>query len=123
MVSILVSLLLKNVNVAYLSGLAFSIAATVNLPTIILSLYWRGLTTQGALAGIIGGMVVSLFAVVGGPSFMGKEAIFPLSNPGIVTIPLGFFITYVVSKATADKVSDVKYEELSVRAHSGLGAE
>lgn len=122
-VSILVSLLLKNVNVAYLSGLAFSIAATVNLPTIILSLYWRGLTTQGALAGIIGGMIVSLFAVVGGPSFMGKEAIFPLSNPGIVTIPMGFFITYVVSKSTADKVSDMKYEELSVRAHSGLGAE
>lgn len=122
-VSILVSLLLKNVNVAYLSGLAFSIAATVNLPTIILALYWRGLTTQGALAGILVGMALSLFAVIGGPSFMGKAAIFPLANPGIVTIPLGFFVTYAVSKMTADETADIRYEELSVRAHSGLGAE
>lgn len=121
--SILVSLLLKNVNVAYLSGLAFSIAATVNLPAIILALYWRKLTTQGAMAGILSGMALSLFAVLGGPSFMGKAAIFPLANPGIVTIPLGFLITWAVSCLTADERAKVKYEELSVRAHSGLGAE
>lgn len=121
--SILISLILKNVNVAYLSGLAFSIAATVNLPTIILALYWKKLTTAGALTGIISGTVISLFAVLTGPSFMGKEAVFPLSNPGIVTIPLGFIITYAASIFTADKNSVEKYEELSVRAHSGLGAE
>ena len=121
--AILVSLLLKNVNVAYLSGLAFSIAATVNLPAIILSLYWRKLTTAGTMAGIIGGLCLSLLAVLGGPSFMGANAIFPLANPGIVTIPLGFLITWGVSKLTADNVAEVKYEELSVRAHSGLGAE
>lgn len=122
-VSILVSLLLKNVNVAYLSGLAFSIAATVNLPTIILALYWRGLTTQGALAGIITGTVLSLFAVLTGPSFMKEAAIFPLANPGLITIPIGFLTTIAASKLTADREADTKFEELSVRAHSGLGAE
>lgn len=122
-VAIMVSLLLKNVNVAYLSGLAFSIAATVNLPAIILALYWKKLTTKGALAGILFGMALSLFAVLGGPSFMGKEAIFPLANPGIITIPLGFLVTWGVSRLTSDEESAFKYEELSVRAHSGLGAE
>ena len=53
--AIICSLALKHMNVAYLSGLAFSIAATVNLPTIILALYWKRLTTTGALIGIIGG--------------------------------------------------------------------
>ena len=112
-----------HMNVAYLSGLAFSIAATVNLPTIILALYWKRLTTTGALIGIIGGTVISLFAVLTGPSIMGANAIFPLNNPGIVTIPLGFLITVIASLLTADKVAEQKYVELSVRSHSGLGAE
>ena len=114
---------MKHMNVAYLSGLAFSIAATVNLPTIILALYWKKLTTTGALIGIIGGTVISLFAVLTGPSIMGANALFPLSNPGIVTIPLGFLITCIASLLTADKEAEQKYVELSVRSHSGLGAE
>ena len=54
---------------------------------------------------------------------MGANAIFPLNNPGIVTIPLGFLITYIASLLTADKAAEQKYIELSVRSHSGLGAE
>ena len=54
---------------------------------------------------------------------MGANAIFPLNNPGIVTIPLGFLITVIASLLTADKVAEQKYVELSVRSHSGLGAE
>lgn len=121
--AIICSLAMKHMNVAYLSGLAFSIAATVNLPTIILALYWKKLTTTGALIGIIGGTVISLFAVLTGPSIMGANALFPLSNPGIVTIPLGFLITCIASLLTADKEAEQKYVELSVRSHSGLGAE
>ena len=121
--AIICSLAMKHMNVAYLSGLAFSIAATVNLPTIILALYWKKLTTTGALIGIIGGTVISLFAVLTGPSIMGTNALFPLSNPGIVTIPLGFLITCIASLLTADKEAEQKYVELSVRSHSGLGAE
>ena len=121
--AIICSLALKHMNVAYLSGLAFSIAATVNLPTIILALYWKKLTTTGALVGIIGGTVISLFAVLTGPSIMGGDAVFPLNNPGIVTIPLGFLITVIASLLTADKAAEQKYVELSVRSHSGLGAE
>ena len=75
------------------------------------------------MIGIIGGTVISLFAVLAGPSIMGANAIFPLNNPGIVTIPLGFLITVIASLLTADKVAEQKYVELSVRSHSGLGAE
>jgi cation/acetate symporter len=121
--AIICSLAMKHMNVAYLSGLAFSIAATVNLPTIILAVYWKKLTTTGALIDIIGGTVISLFAVLAGPSIMGSNALFPLSNPGIVTIPLGFLITGIASLLTADKEAEQKYVELSVRSHSGLGAE
>lgn len=122
-VAIICSLTLKHLNVAYLSGLAFSIAASVNLPTIILSLYWKKLSTKGALIGIISGIAISLIAVLTGPAVMGGAAIFPLKNPGIITIPLGFIITYVASLFTPDKIAEEKYVELSVRSHSGLGSE
>jgi len=116
-------LALRQVNVAYLAGLAFAIAATANLPTLIFSLYWKGLTTKGAFIGMLGGAVVAVACVLTGPQMMGKAALFPLNNPGIVTVPIGFLLTYLGSVLTRDKVSAVKFEELAVRSRSGLGAE
>jgi cation/acetate symporter len=123
-VSILLALLLQNVNVAYLTGLAFAIAATANLPVLIFSLYWKRLTTTGAIWGMIGGLIVAIVLVMVGPQFMGKDAIFPLSNPGIVSIPAGFLITYLTSILTRKEVnSEIKYKEIAVRSQSGIGAE
>ncbi|MDR0514749.1 MAG: cation acetate symporter [Coriobacteriaceae bacterium] len=117
------ALALQTSNVAYLSGLAFALAATVNLPAIVLALFWKGFTTKGALIGIIGGTIVAVFSVVAGPQVMGANAIFPLQNPGLITIPIGFALTFVASLATKDKEAERKYQELSVRSQSGLGSE
>jgi len=121
--AILGGLAVQHINVAYLAGMAFAIAATANLPTIIFSLYWKGLTTRGAFAGMLGGALVAVLCVVTGPSIMGKNALFPLNNPGIVSVPIGFLLTYLGSVLAGDKVSAVKYQELAVRSRSGLGAE
>lgn len=121
--AILGGLALRQVNVAYLAGLAFAIAATANLPTLIFSLYWKGLTTKGAFIGMLGGALVAVICVLTGPPMMGKHALFPLANPGIVCVPIGFLLTYVGSLLTQDKVSAIKYQELAVRSRSGIGAE
>jgi cation/acetate symporter len=116
-------LMLRHVNVAYLAGLAFAIAATANLPTLIFSLYWKGLTTTGAFIGMLGGAIVAVLCVLTGPGIMGKNAIFPLANPGIVTVPIGFLLTYIGSVLTKDPHSEVTYKELAVRSRTGLGTE
>jgi cation/acetate symporter len=116
-------LLLRQVNVAYLAGLAFAIAATANLPTLIFALYWKGLTTKGAIIGMLGGALVAVACVVTGPTIMGKDALFPLANPGIVCVPIGFLLTYLGSVFTRDPDSELMYKELAVRSRSGLGAE
>ena len=121
--AILGGLAVQHINVAYLAGMAFAIAATANMPTLIFSLYWKGLTTKGAFVGMLGGALVAVLCVVTGPSIMSKHAIFPLNNPGIVSVPIGFLLTYLGSVLTRDKVSAVKFQELAVRSRSGLGAE
>jgi len=121
--AILFSLSVQRQNVAYLSGLAFAMAATAHLPTIIFSLYWKKLTTTGAVIGMLGGVLIGIVLVLTGPQFMGKKALFPLANPGIVSIPIGFLLTYFGSIFTKDSEAAHKYVELSVRSQSGLGAE
>ena len=70
-----------------------------------------------------GGVIVAVILVLTGPQFMGKNALFPLANPGIVSIPLGFLLTYLGSVFTQDAEASHKYVELSVRSQSGMGAE
>jgi len=126
-------------NVAFLVGLAFAVAASANLPVIVLSIFWRRFTTEGAVAGLATGLLGSLVLIVLSPSIMGVDGpnlaaaarhliqrppIFPLENPGIVSIPLGFLgaiLGTLMSRADAD--SERKFTELEVRANTGLGAE
>ena len=91
-------------NVAFLVALAFAVAASANLPTIIYSLFWRRFTTQGAVWSMYGGLasaiiLIALSPVVsGGATSMIKGAnfaVFPLSNPGIVSIPLAFLLGWL----------------------------
>lgn len=119
--AVLIALALSGANVAYLSGLAFAMAATVNLPTLVLSLHWKRLTTIGASVGIIGGAIVSVLAVVTGPQVMGAAAIFPLANPGLITIPIGFALTIIGSLVTRDPRSEARFAEVIVRSNTGVG--
>jgi cation/acetate symporter len=115
-----------SVNAAFLVGLAFAVAASANLPVILFSVFWRRFNTAGAVSGLVGGLASSIILILLSPSgIFGKAgAIFPLENPGIVSIPLGFlaaFLGTVLTKPNAD--AEAKFAELKVRAHTGLGAE
>jgi cation/acetate symporter len=132
-VSIAVAIILgPSFNVAFLVGLAFAVAASANLPVIVLSIYWRRFTTEGAVWGLATGLLSSLVLIIISPSIMGTgpthlihaTPIFPLENPGIVSIPLGF-LGAVVGTLTSrpDANAEKMFTELEVRANTGLGAE
>src|SRR5262247_2854261 len=138
-VAILIAILLgPNANVAFLVALAFAVAASANLPVIVLSLFWKRFTTRGAVCGLATGLVASILLIIIGPSIMGVDApgvtatarhliqatpIFPLENPGIVSIPLGFLGAVLGTLLTREPRAEQKFTELSVRANTGLGAE
>jgi cation/acetate symporter len=111
-VAIVLGILFQELNVSYLVGWAFSIAASANLPSLVMLLFWRGVTHQGVIAAVVVGMTSSLawillsadtFTDVYGLS--ADQAIVPFSQPGIVTIPLGFLTLIVASLFTQGKAS------------------
>ncbi|MEV6241729.1 cation acetate symporter [Lentzea sp. NPDC051838] len=119
-------------NIAFLVALAFAVAASANLPTILYSLFWKRFNTSGALWSIYGGLIVTITliilspAVSGTPTSMFKNAdfdLFPLSNPGIVSIPVAFLLGYIGTILSKDKADPVKQAEMEVRSLTGAGAE
>nr|BFF12239.1 cation acetate symporter [Microbacterium flavescens] len=100
-------------NVAFLVALAFAVAASANLPTILYSLFWRKFTTRGAVWSMYGGLAAAIILIFLSPVFWGTEtsvfkvgtAIWPLNNPGIVSIPLGFFLGWLGS-VTSSRAED-----------------
>jgi len=119
-------------NVAFLVALAFAVAASANVPVIVLSIFWKRFNTAGAVCGLASGLVASIVLIFIGPSIMGNDAahiikhapIFPLENPGILSIPIGFagalFGTFLGGR---EPLAEAKFTELEVRANTGLGAE
>jgi len=130
-VSIFLAIKLQTLNVAFLVGLAFAVAASANLPAIVLSIYWKRFNTAGAVTGLAVGLLSSIILILISPSVMGLDAKslihaepwFPLKNPGIVSIPLGFIAAIVATLCTREPEAEAKFAELSVRANTGLGAE
>ncbi|GIW99605.1 MAG: cation acetate symporter [Pirellulaceae bacterium] len=110
-VAIVLGVLFENMNVGYLVGWAFSIAASANLPALVMLLFWKRTTYQGIMAGVLVGMISSLgwillsadtfSSVYHAPRPQWLEVVVPFSQPGIVTIPLSFVALIVVSLATA----------------------
>ena len=131
-------LLGPNANVAFLVALAFAVAASANLPVIVLSLFWKRFTTRGAVMGLATGLAASILLIILSPSIMGVDApgvaatsrhliqsppIFPLENPGLLSIPLGFIGAILGTLSGREPAAETKYDELLVRASTGLGAE
>ena len=114
-------------NVAFLIGLTFSVAASVNFPVLLLSLTWRGFTATGAVCGAVCGLVSSVALIVVSPDVWpgdtGSPIGWTLANPGIVSIPLGFAGCVLGSLLGRERASVEAFSELQVRAESGLGAE
>ncbi|MFI2433654.1 cation acetate symporter [Streptomyces sp. NPDC018693] len=130
-VSIVLGALARDINVAGLVALAFAVAASANLPTIIYSLFWKRFTTQGALWSIYGGLISAVGLVLFSPVVSGKPSSmfpdvdfhwFPMSNPGIISIPVGFLLGIVGTLLSKEKPDTGKYAELEVRSLTGTGA-
>ena len=109
-IAIALGIIFQKMNVSYLVGWAFSVAASANLPALVMLLFWKGVTRQGIIAGVLVGMISSLaWILLSGDTFdkvyglNPADAIVPFSQPGIVTIPLGFFALVVVSLITQTK--------------------
>jgi cation/acetate symporter len=106
-IAIVLGILFARMNVNYLVGWAFSVAASANLPALVMLLFWKGTTRQGIIAAIVVGMTSSLaWILLSGDTFSkvyglsAGDALVPFSQPGIVTIPLGFLTLIVVSRLT-----------------------
>ncbi|MDQ0801824.1 MULTISPECIES: cation acetate symporter [Micrococcaceae] len=119
-------------NVAFLVALAFAVAASANLPTIIYSLFWRKFTTQGAVWSMYGGLASAILLIVFSPVVSGAKtsmipganfALFPLSNPGIVSIPLAFLLGWLGTTLDKRREDPAKQAEMEVRSLTGIGAE
>jgi cation/acetate symporter len=119
-------------NIAFLVALAFAVAASANLPTILYSLFWKRFNTSGVLWSMYGGLVSCVVLIILSPAVSGSTgsmfpgldfAIFPLSNPALVSVPLSFLLGYLGSVLSKDEADDAKYAEMEVRALTGAGAE
>lgn len=120
-------------NVAFLVALAFAVAASANLPTILYSLFWSRFTTRGAVWSMVGGLTAAVVLIALSPVVSGSEAamlgenvdfaIFPLTNPGIVSIPIGFFLGWLGSETDKRVESKELAAEMEVRELTGYGAE
>ena len=128
-------------NIAFLVALAFAVAASANLPTILYSLFWKKFNTTGALYSIYGGLAICIVLIVFSPAVSGKPVNpatgrsasmiqgvdfhwFPLDNPGLVSIPASFLLgiigTYIGGRRP---VEEGKFAEMEVRSLTGAGAE
>jgi cation/acetate symporter len=122
-VAILFSVVLRGYNVAFLVGLAFAVAASANVPVILLSLWWRRFSRGGAIAGMLAGLISSILLILISPVALGTHAIFPLDNPGLISIPIGFIAAVLGALAAPDRDAEMMFDQLQVRATTGLGAE
>ena len=143
-IAILLAIPAQSLNVAFLVALAFAIAASGNLPAIVLNLFWPRFNTRGALWAIYGGLLSSVVLVFFSPVVSGKTAVdpatgetvgaalfplgtdfhwFPLENPGLVSIPLGFLFGIIGTLTSREPATEERFTELEVRALTGAGAE
>ena len=130
LVAIGLGILFEQQNVAFLVGLTFGIAASTNFPVLIMAMYWKGLTTRGALLGGCAGLISALVLVILSPAVwvavLGHaEAIYPYDHPALFSIPLAFLVIVVVSRMDRSARAErerAAFDDQFVRAQTGLGA-
>ncbi len=129
-VAIVLGILFEKQNIAFMVGLAFGVAAAANFPVLILSMYWRGLTTRGALWGGYGGLVSAVLFVLFSKSVWvdvlgNKAALFPYTQPALFAMPIAFLLAYIMSKSDSSVRAGKEieaFEDQYVRAQTGYGA-
>jgi cation/acetate symporter len=129
-VAILGGIAANGQNIAFLVALAFAVAASANLPTILYSLFWKRFNTRGCLWSIYGGLTITLVLILFSPAVSGLPTSmlpdsdfswFPLANPGLVSIPASFLLGYL-GTITSKEYNAAKYAEMEVRSLTGAGS-
>ncbi len=121
---VLLGITFKGQNVAFMVGLAFAIAASANFPALVLSIFWRGYTTAGAVASMLAGTVGALVLIYLSPTVQidilkHATAWFPLRNPALVTMPLSFLVGILVSLVARRPAEAAGFDGLQARMHLG----
>jgi cation/acetate symporter len=127
-VAILLALLAgKEFNIQFLVGLAFSVAASANFPALLLSVTWRRFNTAGALVGVAFGLVASVTLIILSPAVWpghdSEGSPFPLSNPAIISIPIGFLGCVLGTLLSRESAAERSFDELRVRSETGMGTD
>ncbi len=130
-VAILLGIVFEKQNVAFMVGLAFAVAASCNFPVLLLSMYWRGLTTRGALLGGWLGLVTAVTLTVLSPAIWVKVfgnalPIFPYDSPAIFSLPLAFlgcWLGSVTDRSASARIEAAAFDAQYVRSQTGIGAE
>ncbi|MER5220979.1 solute symporter family protein [Streptomyces flaveus] len=129
--AIALSMIAQHLNIAFLVSLAFAIAASAILPSLLFNLWWKGFTTRGAVWSMYGGLIVAILltalspAVSGNPTALLPDmdfALFPLRNPGLISIPVGFLLAWAGSALDRSQPGGADYTETEIRVLTGAGA-
>jgi cation/acetate symporter len=126
--AVLLGILFKGQNVAYMVGLTFAVAASANFPALLLSIVWKRMTTWGAVWSILVGTFVSIGMIVLSPTvwvdvFKNPAPIIPLKNPAIFSMTAAFLVGWLVSLMTSEQSAQEKFEDEKLRTYLGVGAE
>ncbi|MFP5021117.1 solute symporter family protein [Pseudonocardia phyllosphaerae] len=130
-VAIIGGIIANGQNVAFLVALAFAVAASANLPTILFTLFWKRFNTTGALCSIYGGVALCVLLIIFSPAVSGSPssmitsvdfAIFPLANPGLISIPASFLFGVLGTLFGKDVADPARYAEMEVRSLTGANA-
>ncbi len=129
-VAVILAIFSQGLNVAFLVGLAFAIAASANLPAVVLTMFWKSFNTRGAVWAIWGGLGSALVLLFLSPNFTGAANsliplstgidinFFPLRNPGLFSIPFGFFMGWLGTVTSKERDKEL-WAELEVRSLTG----
>ncbi len=129
--AIFLGIIFEQQNVAYMVGLAFAIAASVNFPVLFLSMFWQGLTTRGAFVGGSIGLITAVLCMLFGPTIWvdilgNSKAIFPYKHPALFSMSAAFISIYIISKldnSESARAEALAFEDQYVRSQTGLGSE
>jgi cation/acetate symporter len=120
--AILLGILAQGINVAVLVILAICVAASANFPVLILSLFWRRFNTGGVVGGMTVGLLSSVVLAMIGPAMRGADALWPLVNPTVVSLPLGFLGAYLGTILSGSDVeNERRFDDFSLQVHTGVG--
>jgi cation/acetate symporter len=120
----------EGLNVSFMVGLAFAVAASANFPALLLALTWRRFNTAGAVTGVLFGVISSIALVIISPTVWpgpdsegGAFGFYDLANPAIISVPLGFIGCWLGTVLSSEREPQRSFDELYVRSETGLGAE